>query len=153
MRPSGHSVTAVSPEMLQRADVIVHDDHCITTQQLALILSVNKVTSFEIFDIQRYAQDGFLRASQSNTKPREKSYLPNCGHILKLRERRTCPGLLTADETWSIVLNQRQKGYLWNDTIISLPSVGKMISTVFWDCEGVTFVDVMLRQETIKSDA
>jgi hypothetical protein len=107
--------------MLQRADAIVHDDHCITTQQLALILAINKATSFEIFDIRRYVQDGFLGISQSNTKLREKSFLPNCGHILKLRERPSCPGLLTADETWSIILNQRQKGYLWNDTIISLP--------------------------------
>jgi hypothetical protein len=131
--------------MLQRADVIVHNDHCITTQQLALILSINNVTSFEIFDIQRYAQDGFVGASQSNTKLREKSFLPNCGHILKRRERPYCPGLLTVDETWSIILNQRQKGYLWNDTIISLPSMGKVIST--------DFVDVMLRQETVKSDA
>jgi len=69
--PSGHSVTAVSPEMLQRADAIVHDDHCITTQQLALILSINKATSFEIFDIRKYVKDGFLRASESNTKSRE----------------------------------------------------------------------------------
>jgi len=74
-------------------------------------------------------------------------------HILKLRERPSCPGLLTADEIWSIILNQRQKGYLWNDTILSLPSVGKVINTVFWECEGVTFVDVILRQETIKCDA
>jgi hypothetical protein len=72
---------------------------------------------------------------------------------LKLRERPTCAGLLTADETWSIILNQRQKGCLWNDTIISLPSMGKVINTVFWDCEGVTFVDVILRQEILKSDA
>jgi hypothetical protein len=46
LRPSGHSVTAVSPEMLHHADAIVHDDQCFTTQQLALILLISKVTSF-----------------------------------------------------------------------------------------------------------
>jgi hypothetical protein len=51
LRPSGHSVTAVSPEMLQHAEAIVHNDHCITAPQLALILSINKVASFQIFDI------------------------------------------------------------------------------------------------------
>jgi hypothetical protein len=46
--------------------------------------------------------------------------------------------IVTAYETWSIILNQRQKGYLWNGTILSPPLVGKAINTVFWDYEGVT---------------
>jgi hypothetical protein len=50
---SGHSVTAVSSEMLQYADVIIHDNKSITTQQLMLSLSITKrsITSFEILDI------------------------------------------------------------------------------------------------------
>jgi hypothetical protein len=39
---SGRPVTAVHPEMLQHADAIVHEDHHITTQQLALRLSISK---------------------------------------------------------------------------------------------------------------
>ena len=39
---SGCPVTAFSPEMLQRADAIIHKDWCFTTQQVALSLSVTK---------------------------------------------------------------------------------------------------------------
>jgi len=39
---SGRPVTAVSPEMLQHANAIVREDQCITTQKLALSLSIRK---------------------------------------------------------------------------------------------------------------
>jgi hypothetical protein len=35
-----------------------------------------------------------------NTKPREKPFLVICWHVLKLREKPSYSGLLTADETW-----------------------------------------------------
>jgi hypothetical protein len=33
------------------------------------------------------------------------------------------------------------------------PSVGKFMTTVFWDCEEMILVDVMPREKTINSDA
>lgn len=141
------------PEMLHCAHAIVHYNQCITTQQLPLILSITKVTSFHILDIQKYAQDGFLRASQSKTEPRGKSFLPSCGHISKLGERTSCPGLLQVMKPGPAFWT-RDKKAICGMAPFSFPClVGKVINTVFWDCEGVTVVDVMLRRETIKSDA
>jgi hypothetical protein len=78
---SGRPVTAVSPEMLQRADAIIAR---ISTSQLDNWQSVFQiarealVTSFEILDIRRCAWDGLLRGLQANTKLREKPFLPSC---------------------------------------------------------------------------
>ena len=50
---SGHPVTAVSHVTLQCADAIICENQHVTTQQLALTLSIRKkmlVTPFEIFD-------------------------------------------------------------------------------------------------------
>lgn len=62
----------------------------------------------------------------------------------------------------SIIFNWRQKGNLWNGTILNLPererlknfvTADKVIITVFWNCEGMIFVNVMLGGETVNSDA
>jgi len=78
------------------------------------------VTSFEILDIRKCVRDGFLRASQLNTKHTEKSFLLSCLHVLKLRERPSYPILLHQMKPGSIIVNWRQ-GSPWNGTILNLP--------------------------------
>jgi hypothetical protein len=60
----------------------------------------------------------------------------------------------------SIIKKWREKGNPWNGTIFNFHrrknskslSAGKVMITVFWDCEGVILVGAMLRRETINSD-
>jgi hypothetical protein len=62
---------AVSLAMLQCADTIIHEDRCITTQELAFLLSVRKGSTEAIIhelEYSEYAQNGFLGISQSSTK-------------------------------------------------------------------------------------
>ena len=81
---------------IMRMDVLQLDSWCAVFQSTNEML----VTSFRTLDIQRYVHDVFLRASQSNWKPREEPFLPCYWYVFKLRERPSHPGLLTADETW-----------------------------------------------------
>lgn len=119
------------------------------------------VTSFEILDLGRCAWHGFLGASHSNTKPREKSFLSGW-RFLKLREKPSYLGMLQQVKPGSLILSLRQKFNPWNDTILNLPGRKKFRSLhqrirswslVFWDYEGVIVVDAMSRGETVKSDA
>jgi hypothetical protein len=59
-------VTAVSPEMLQCGDAVVHEDQLIRTQQWYSVSqsAVVLVISLTILDIPKCAQDGFLGALQ-----------------------------------------------------------------------------------------
>jgi hypothetical protein len=72
---SGRAVTAVNPEMLQRAEAIIREDQpdnrCPVFQSAKEVL----LTSTVISDVRRCARDGFLGATQSNTKPKEKPFL------------------------------------------------------------------------------
>jgi len=56
----------------------------------------------------------------------------------------------------SIILNWRQKGNLWNGTVLnSLDGKFRKVSfstTVFWGCDQVLLVDAVLREETVNSD-
>jgi len=77
------------------------------------------VISFRTLDIQRCVQDVFLRASQSNGKPREEPFLSHCWYVFKLRERPSHPGLLQQMKPGSIILNWRQKGSPQNGAIVN----------------------------------
>jgi hypothetical protein len=101
-------------------------------------------------------QDGFLGASQLNIKPREEIFFQSWWYDFELRERPSHPRLLQQMKSGSIIVNKRLKGNPWNGTILNLPrrknspSVDRVMIIVFWDCEGVILVDVMLRGETVK---
>jgi hypothetical protein len=69
---------------------------------------------------------------------------------------------VTADETWVHHFEpQTKRQYMeWHNPqapqkkkFKTFPSGGKVVITVFWDCEGVILVDAMPRGETINSDA
>ena len=72
---SGHTVRAVSSEMLLYIDAIIHWDKCITICQLALNISTSTevlVTLSMILDIQIFTcvqETLFFAASWVNTKP------------------------------------------------------------------------------------
>jgi hypothetical protein len=63
-RRSGRSASATSTDILNRSDAIIRTDRRITSQQLALLLSVSKGSAITIIktNIQRFALDGFLGA-------------------------------------------------------------------------------------------
>jgi len=103
-------------------------NQCITAQQLAQSFSMHKklVTSAMISDIQIFASDRILRASQSNTKLRDKPCLWSSWHMLKLDERLLYFELLQQMEPGSITLQRRQKGNPWKGTIPQLHRRKKM---------------------------
>jgi hypothetical protein len=96
------------------------------------------VTSFKILDIRRCVRDGFLRTSQSNTKPTE--LLAG----FEAKGETFLSWIVTADETWvhhfeletkSQSMEWHHPQSLWNKKKKKTLSVGKVIITVFWDCE------------------
>jgi hypothetical protein len=78
------------------------------------------VTSFEILDMRRCAQDGFPRVSQSNTQERNaiSSGLLAC---FEGERDSILSWIVTADEAWVYHFEPRLKGNPWNSTIFNLP--------------------------------
>jgi hypothetical protein len=114
-----------------------------------------------LWDIQRYAQDGFLEVSQPSTDIKGKSSVLNCWSILMLRGRPFCPGLSQVMKSGLTIMSWRRKGSQWSDIILNhqkkkkfktTPSAGRDMITVFWDIDRVVPVDVMARSETVNSD-
>jgi hypothetical protein len=68
---------------------------------------------------------------------------------------------VTADEIWAHHFEPETKRHFmeWynsqsprKEKLKNSLSVGKVMITVFWDCEGVILVDVVLKEETINSN-
>jgi hypothetical protein len=69
--------------------------------------------------------------------------------------------IVTADETWvhhfeletkMQTMEWRHPQSLQKKKFKKSPSAGRVMITVFWDCEGVILVDAMPRRETINAD-
>jgi hypothetical protein len=149
--------------MLQHADAIIREDQCITTQKLALSLSIRKgrlVTSFKILDIPRCVQNGYLTV-EHNTESKA-IFSPLLAHFEVDGE--TFSWTVTADETLVNCLEPETKKSTYGMALssifleeriqnVSVIRQGKVMTTVFWDCEWVLLVDVVPRGETINSDA
>ena len=69
--------------------------------------------------------------------------------------------IITGDETWAhhYEPEMKRQSMEWHHpqsprkNKFKTPCAGKVMTTVFWDIDGVILVDVMARGETIKSDA
>jgi hypothetical protein len=124
---SGRPATAVSSEMLQCGDATICKDWCITTQQQTLSHLISKRSFSHIIRDLGYSKvcTGWIPGSLTiEHKTERKAIFSSCGHVLKVREIASHPGLLQQMKPGSIISNQRLKDNAWNSTIFNLPGRG-----------------------------
>lgn len=92
--------------MLQHADAIVREDQCITTQKLALSLSIRKGSISHTIQNPGYSQVCAKCTVDHNTESKA-IFSVLLAHFKQME--RPYPGLLQQMKPWSIVLNLRQK--------------------------------------------
>jgi hypothetical protein len=98
-----------------------------------------------------------LGASQSNAKIKRKAISSELLACFEAEGKAFPSQIVTDDETWVHHFEPQTRRQSIG-TILNLPrekklkkylSSGKVMITVFWDCEGVILVDAMLRQENM----
>ena len=70
-----------------------------------------------LWDIRRYAQDGFLKVSEPSTDVKGKPSLLNCWSILMPRGRPFCTGSSQVTKSGLTIMSQRRKGSQWSGII------------------------------------
>jgi hypothetical protein len=70
-----------------------------------------------LWDIRRYAQDGFLEVSQPSTDVKGKPPVLNCWSILMLRGRPFCPRSSQVMKPGLTIISRRRKGGQWSGII------------------------------------
>jgi len=162
---SGRPATATSPDMLQRANDIIHVDRRITSRQLAVKLSVSNGSAMAIIDALGYSKVCTRWVPRSLTTDHRHQRKAICSELLECFDAEWeafLSRIVTGDEPWAhhYEPETKRQSMEWHHPqsprkkkFKTTPSARKLMITVFWDIDGVILVDVMARDETINSDA
>jgi hypothetical protein len=155
--------TAVTPAAMQRADSHIRNDRRITTRELAAMVGVGKGSVDKIIHQLGYSNVCARRVSRSLTEERKEQGKIICSELLaryKAEGDDIFPTIVTGDETWihHFEPGTKRQSMEWHHTTSrkkkfkAISSASKIMVTVFWDCEGVILIDVLLRGQMINSD-
>lgn len=162
---AGRPSTAVTPDMLQRADDLIRKDRRITTRELALKLSISKGSVDGIIRTLEYSKVCSRWVPRCLTVDHKSQRKNICSDLLQKFEAEGeafLSRIVTGDETWvhHFEPETKRQSMEWRHShspqkkkFKSTASAGKVMVTVFWDCEGVILIDVMPRGSTINSEA
>ena len=162
---SGRPVTSTAPDMLNRADAIIRADRRITTRQLALQLSVSIGSACAMIETLGYAKSysrWIPRMLTIDHKIQRKAISSELLQRFETDGEAFLSRIITGDESWvhHFAPETKRQSLEWHHPhsphkkkFKATPSAGKVMVTVFWDCDGVILVDVMPRGSTINSEA
>jgi transposase len=119
---SGRPATATSPDMLQRADDIIHADRRITSRQLAVQLSVSIGSAMAIIDALEYSKVCARWVPRSLTTQHRRQRKAICSELLERfgaegGGRPFCPGSSQVMKPGLTIMSQRRKGSQWSGII------------------------------------
>ena len=120
---TGHLVTAVCCEMLQHADTIICKDHCITTWQLALSLSVMKESVSHITQDLRFLKLCMKWIPWSPTvthKTKRRAIYSELLACFEAEGEDFFSGIVTADEAFVHYFELARKVNPWIGTMLNL---------------------------------
>ena len=116
----GCPATATSPDMLQRANAIIHADRRITSRQLAVQLSVSNGSAMTIIDALGYSKVCARWVPRSLTIEHRRQRKPsvlNFWIVLMLGRRPFCPGSSQVTKLGLTIMSRRRKGNQWGGII------------------------------------
>jgi len=101
---SGRPATATGPDMLQHADGIIHADRYITSQQLAVQLSVSNGSAMAIIDALGYSKVRARWVPQSLTTEHRYQRKAICSELFghfEAEEKAFLSRIVTGDKIWA----------------------------------------------------
>lgn len=165
LQRAGRPPMAVTPDMLQRADVVIRADRRITTRQLVLKLSVSKGSVDAIINALGYRKVCARWVPRSLTVDHKSQRKDIASDLLQRFEadgEAFLSQIVTGDETWvhHFEPETKRQSMEWRHVdspqkkkFKTVPSAGKVMITVFWDSEGPILIDVMPKGGTINSES
>jgi len=159
---SGRPSTAVTEESVAAVEKIVMEDRHVTIREIALTMDISTSTAHEILHNRLQLNKISARWVPRLLGPELKhNRVEACRELLEISDQ--CgedfwQRILTVDETWLPYFNPetkvqskewRRRGEGPPIKARTSPSVGKVMITVFWDCEGIIHIDYLQKGSTI----
>jgi histone-lysine N-methyltransferase SETMAR len=162
---TGRPSTSVNEENVAAVEELVMEDRRVTVREIARALCIS-------FDSVHSILHNHLGMSKVSARwvprllgPDQKlNRTVTCGQLVDLAKRygeNFWLRIITVDETWVPYFNPETKSQSmeWRRPdegppikARSNPSVGKVMMTVFWDCQGIILIDYLQRGQTINAE-
>ena len=116
---SGRPATVTSPDMLQRANDIIHVDRRITSRQLAVQLSVNNGSVMAVIDALGYSKVCARWVPRSLMTKHKHQRKAICSELLERFDAggAFCPGSSQVTKLGLTIMSRRRKGNQWSGII------------------------------------
>lgn len=161
---SGRPATAVNPATIKQVEDLILKDRRITLREIIDEIPISKGSVVEIIHdhlhMSKVAARWVPRLLSSNDKAKRKETCQMLLDLQKLYGETFWDRIITVDETWLPFFNPETKNQSmqWrskgDDSPVKakvVPSAGKVMVTVFWDCDGIILIDYLPKGETINS--
>ena len=154
---SGRPSTCVTPAMINKVKEIVFENRCITVREIAAQTGI--ASTRQVHEILKIRLE--MRKLTARWVPRLLNDLHKQNRVAASQELLQMSNelgetfwsrLITVDETWLPFFLPETKAKLFSPLKAkTVPSTGKVMITVFWDCDGMIMIDYLPQGATINS--
>jgi len=161
----GRPKSATTPEIIEQVHNMVLDDRWMKVREFAETIGISKervgYILHEELDMKRLCArwvPRFLTADQKRTRMKISE---QCWERFNKNKTHFVHQFITMDETWihHYTPESKQQSKQWREADCSapkktrlVPSAGKVIASVFWDAEGILFIDYLEKGKTITGE-
>jgi len=158
------SKNATTPEIIEQEQVhdVVLDDRRMKLREIAEIIGISKhrvgYILHEELDMKMLCARWVPRLFTTDQKRTRMKISEQCLERFNKNKTDFLRRFITMDETWihHYTPESKQRSKQWKEAgcsapkkTRSVPSAGKVMASVFWDAEGILFIDYLEKGETI----
>ena len=160
----GRPKSATTPEITEQVHDMVLDDRRMKVREIVETTGISKehvgYILHEELDMKKLCTGWVLRLLTADQKCTRMTISEQClEHFNKNTTDFVCR-FITMDETWihHYTPESKQQSKQWTEAGCSatkkrsVPSVGKVMASVFWDAEGILFIDYLEKGKTITGE-
>jgi len=158
----GRAKSATTPEIIEQVHDMVLDDRWVKVRKIAETIGISKervgYILHEELDMRKLCARWVLRLLTADKKRTHMKISEQCLEHFNKNRTDFVHRFITMDETWihhytpeskQQSKQRREAGCSAPKKTGSVPSAGKVMASVFWDAEGILFIDYLEKGKTI----
>jgi len=161
----GHPKSATKSEIIEQVHDMVLDDRRMKVREIAETIGISKehvgYILHEELDMKKALRKMGAVLAHSRSKMHSRENLGQCLECFNKNKTDFVHRFITMAETWihHYTPESKQQSKQWTEAgcsapkkTRSVPSAGKVMASVFWDAEGILFIDYLERGKTITGE-
>jgi histone-lysine N-methyltransferase SETMAR len=161
----GRPKSAATSEIIEKVHDMILDDRCMKVHEIAETIGISKecvgYILLEELDMKKLCARWVPRLITADQKRTHMNISEQCLRCFNKNKTDFVHQFITMNETWihHYTPESKQQSKQWTEAGCSVPkmtrsvsSAGKVMASVFWDAEGILFIDYLERGKTITGE-